>query len=196
MKKVISLILVVALFAGLAISASATAVVHEQCNPSLTEQASAIEIRGEVEHGLHRPGRGETACAQYTWATAAAAAAGNANDVMIINTETKANVRFKLGRTSCAEAITVDEMKAIIDADEEDDIKNLTVFYQRNVDASKAGTYDITLWPCNPERKSNQTLVVLFRPDGGEWGVLTTAKTKTAEGVSIAAGDIAVCMAW
>lgn len=75
--------------------------------------------------------------------------------------------------TTCKQAITNAELTAVCDANE--DIKNLTVFRQRNVTAEGAIDLSVKLWNCNPARKHNQAVVVLFRAEGAEeWTVVGT----------------------
>lgn len=195
MKKIVSLILAVALIATLAISASAaTVVVHDQ---------SAWEIQNQIEHGwcdflnnqagpfvgpgfmannvLYTSGR------DYVQTNVAACS----QMVQII----EAPEDMEQTWTTCAQALTIAQAKQI--CEDNDDINNLTVFRQRNV-ITAGGTLTLRLWPCDPARKANQSVVVLYQPEGGEWTVLGNQFGEKDITVALPAGcgAYAVCLGW
>ncbi len=181
MKKMISLILAVALIAALAISASATVVVHQQ------DGDDAIK---EIEHGLNwcailRLAPGFDAFYSAEWQP-------RTNDYVKFVTVPE---NTTLTRTGCDVAMTVAEGKAICEDNE--DINNLTVFRQRAV-ASDGGAMTIRLWPCDPANKANQSVIVLYRPAGGEWTVLGNQFGDRDITIDLPAGsgDLAVCLGW
>ncbi len=194
MKKVFSLILAVCLVASLAICASAakpTVVIHDQ---------TAWETQNKIEH---------LACkwldAQLDSFTTTEIANGQAYfgshwesldtgayvSILSITEETEQTL------TKCAEALTTKEGVAICEADER--LNNLTVFRQRNV-ANENGPIDITvkLWPCNPARKSNQAVVILFRAEGTEEWTVVGYNNETNECSATLPGNGAyvVAMVW
>ena len=97
--------------------------------------------------------------------------------------------------TSCAQAITAAELQAVVDADER--IENLTVFRQRNV-TTAGGTLSLRLWPCDPANKGNQSVIVLYRAEGGVWTVLANQFGTRDVTVTLPAGTgaYAVCLGW
>lgn len=181
MKKIVSLILAVALIAALAVSASATVVVHDQ---------TAWETQNQIEHGY---------CAD--WNITPGVWAGDlvrlTADLVKVNSITAGT---KQTWTKCDQALTIKEAKALCDGQT---IKNLTVFRQRNV-TNEAGCpidIDVTLWSCNPSRKSNQSVVVLFRAEGTcDWQIVD-ATVVDKEGKRVTAtlpgnGAYVVALAW
>ena len=188
MKKVMSLILVVALFATLAISASAaTVVVHEQ--------DTYLDVFQEVEHGWWFEGTWCGFLNTQTWGGdyAAWAVRTCADQVKVLSLTEGVGQTW----TKCAEAATVKEMKAVCEADER--INNLTIFRQRNVTDVPAEGADISvkLWPCAPDKHDNQATVVLFRAEGAkEWKVVGYAADKVCDAHLDGNGAYIVALAW
>lgn len=171
MKKAISLILAICLVAAMAISASAaTVVVHDQ---------TAEETMKQIEHARC----GEASREDYLKTT-------NYVKILSITDGTKQTL------TTCAQAITIDELQAI--CDENEDIENLTVFKQRNVKGDGAIDISVKLWPCNPQRKQNQAVVILFRAaDSEEWSVVGyNDESNECEATLAGDGAYVVAMAW
>lgn len=187
MKKIISLVLAIALMATLAVSASAVSgvvVVHNQCDPWCTQN--------QVQHGEH------TGLIGNLWGDhQCSLTADNGWSVRVSSWNTKLSNKpadLELTWTKCAEALTIKEMKAIV-ADAAD-INNLTVFYQRNFSTVTGGTMDVRLWTV---ARKNQSVVVLI-DEGEGWKVLAQGNP-TEKDVQVtlnaeSAGRIAVCLAW
>ena len=177
MKKVISLVLVVALFAALAVCASADVVPHAE------EPLTCAEWNWLWANGWMFGIPSTSVAVQWN---------DNIDDVKIVDiTE-----GVKQTLTTCKQAITADELKAVCEADER--IENLTVFRQRNVEEA-AGVVDISvkLWPCAPDRKPNQATVVLFRAEGTEeWTVVGYAADKVCDAQLSGNGAYVVALAW
>ena len=175
MKKVLSLVLVVALFAALAVFASADVVPHfhgwcpidnylwaEGWMPGVRSTTPAVEWNLVVD------------------------------SVKVVDITEGAKQTF----TSCDQAITGAELQAVCDADER--ISNLTVFRQRNIEEAE-GAVDISvkLWPCNPEKKPNQATVILFRAEGTEeWTVAAYEASSDASATLAGNGAYVVALAW
>ena len=189
MKKIVSLILAVCLVASLAICASAAKPVI------VTHDQSPWETQNRIDHGQNLIEDGSTFCAEYNLLGISAYALTNQTvdyvKVLSITDETEQTL------TKCAEAMTTKEGVAVCEADER--LNNLTVFRQRNV-ANENGPIDITvkLWPCNPARKSNQAVVILFRAEGTEEWTVVGYNNETNECSATLPGNGAyvVAMAW
>lgn len=189
MKKIVSMAMAAAVVASLAVPASAaTVVVHEQ---------NAWETQNQIEHGFGRCGAEHTVCGHLNnmvggRAIASAMVRKSAEQVKVLS------ITEGVGQTwtKCDQAITIKEMKAVCEAN--DDINNLTVFRQRNVvNAEGAVELSVKLWPCAPDKHSNQATVVLFRAEGeSEWTVVGTAKDKVCDVVLPGNGAYVVAMAW
>ncbi|MDY4221146.1 MAG: hypothetical protein SOX71_01400 [Candidatus Faecousia sp.] len=190
MKKVISLILVVALFATLAISASAaTIVVHEQ---------NGWETQNQIEHGdgfcaFLNELPADVASAYLEWVYADDGSSRWSVDTVKVLSITEGVTQTA---TKCAEAATIKELKAVCEADER--INNLTVFRQRNiVDAEGAVDISVKLWPCAPDKHPDQATVVLFRGEGEEsWTVVGYAADKVCDATLPGNGAYVVALAW
>ena len=193
MKKVISLVLVVALFAALAVCASAEVVPHD-CSqdagynwlwengifPGVSSTWPAVPERDKLD--------------LWVWDGSRFVEGGNVviDDVKVLDITEGAKQTF----TSCAQAITAAELQAVCDADER--INNLTVFRQRNIEEAE-GAVDISvkLWPCNPEKKPNQATVILFRAEGTEeWTVVAYEAANEATAQLTGNGAYVVALAW
>ena len=180
MKKVISLVLVVALFATLAVFASADVVGH----PHGFCQA----LNDAYNWPLATPGF-------QAWIVdiARSEVIGCADEVKIVDiTE-----GVKQTWTSCAQAITDEELQAICDNNTYG-IANLTVFRQRNIEEAE-GAVDITvkLWPCNPDKRPNQATVILFRAEGStDWTVKAYEASNEASAQFEGNGAYVVALAW
>ena len=176
MKKVLSLVLVVALFATLAVCASADVVTHS-CWCAWDNYWYVNLSFGQFD--IH--------------STDYAVTFNNVIDsVKIVDITEGAKQTF----TSCAQAITADELQAVCDSDER--ISNLTVFRQRNIEEAE-GPVDISvkLWPCNPEKKPNQATVILFRAEGTEeWTVVAYEASSDASATLTGNGAYVVALAW
>ena len=185
MKKVISLILVVALFATLAISASAaTVVVHEQ--------DTYLEIFQEKEHGNGWCAHLNNVVWGGDYAAWAVRESSQQVKVLIL-TEGVAQ-----SWTKFAEAGTVKEMKAVC-ANNEYGIENLTIYRQRNVTnvPAEGAEISVKLWPCAPDKHANQATVILFRAEGAEeWTVVGYAADKVCDATLPGNGAYIVAMAW
>lgn len=180
MKKAISLILAICLVATMAVCASAAkpnVVIHDQ-NEWENEHGVEHARCGEYNNHTVDPGVLVRKTADYV-------------KVLDITDETEQTW------TKCAEALTTAEGVAICEADER--LNNLTVFRQRNV-TNPNGAIDITvkLWPCNPERKSNQAVVILFRAEGTEaWTVVGYNNESNECSANLPGnGAYVVAMAW
>lgn len=180
MKKAISLILAICLVATMAVCASAAkpnVVIHDQ-NEWENEHGVEHAWCGEYNNHTVDPGVLVRKTADYV-------------KVLDITDETEQTW------TKCAEALTTAEGVAICEADER--LNNLTVFRQRNV-TNPNGAIDITvkLWPCNPERKSNQAVVILFRAEGTEaWTVVGYNNESNECSANLPGnGAYVVAMAW
>lgn len=95
--------------------------------------------------------------------------------------------------TTCALAVTAKELDAC--AEEVEGFKNLTVFRQREVSAEEEVELSVKLWPCG---KKNAT-VVIFRAEGtDEWTVVGCGEKgdKVVDCVLPGSGSYAVCLAW
>ena len=175
MKKVLSLVLVVALFAALAVFASADVVphFHDWC-----PIYNWVWDNGGI---LNLPST--TPAIQWNAAI---------DSVKVVS------ITEGVGQTltSCDQAITASELQAVCDADER--ISNLTVFRQRNIEEAE-GAVDISvkLWPCNPEKKPNQATVILFRAEGTEeWTVAAYEASSEASATLAGNGAYVVALAW
>ena len=185
MKKVVSLILVVALFASLAICASAAKpviVVHDQ---------TPEETQKEIEHGW---------CAQWNQDALKNNKVVNSGALVRMSADQVKVLSITEGTeqtwTTCAQAATVKELRAVCEADER--LNNLTVFRQRNVTAEGPIDIEVKLWPCNPVRKTNQAVVILFRAEGTEgWEVVGYNNESNVCSATLAGnGAYVVAMAW
>ena len=179
MKKAISLILAICLVAAMAVCASAAKpviVVHDQ---------SPWENEHGVEHNW---------CGNYNgFVDAGTLVRQTADYVKVLDITDETEQTW----TKCAEALTTAEGVAICEADER--LNNLTVFRQRNV-TNPNGAIDISvkLWPCNPERKHNQAVVILFRAEGTEeWTVVGYNNESNECSANLPGnGAYVVAMAW
>lgn len=175
MKKVISLVLVVALFAALAVCASATVVT--------TTGHCAFYNNAWSNETWTRGLRSTLPAVQWNDVI---------DDVKVLNITEGAKQTF----TSCKQAITGAELKAVVEADER--INNLTVFRQRNIEEAE-GAVDISvkLWPCAPEKRAAHATVVLFRAEGTEeWTVVGYAADKVCDATLSGNGSYVVALAW
>ena len=175
MKKVISLVLVVALFAALAVFASADVVPHFHGWCPWDNYAWANGWMGDLSSTYPAVQWNEVI-----------------DSVKVVDITEGAKQTF----TTCAQAITADELQAVCDADER--ISNLTVFRQRNIEEAE-GAVDISvkLWPCNPEKKPNQATVILFRAEGTEeWTVVAYEASSDASATLTGNGAYVVALAW
>lgn len=147
MKKVISLVLAIALFAALSVVAFAEVETHYDgyCHPTFWTN----------------PGK-DNKIDVWPWVN---------NGVGITEDQFKAVVRessdhvdvtmpagMELSWTSHKEAITAADLEAFTD------YENLTVFYQRMVKTPAAGEMTVKLWDCQP--KKDQQVVVLAHANG------------------------------
>lgn len=177
MKKVISLVLVVALFAALAISASAAVVPHYDGFDPLFNW---MWMNDPSVQGL------SSTTPATTWNLVW-------QDTQVLSITEGVGQTF----TSCKQAITADELQGIVDANDYG-IKNLTVFRQRNVVGAE-GEVELTvkLWPCAPTKRPAHATVVLFRAEGEEtWSVVGYAADKVCDAVLPGNGAYVVCLAW
>lgn len=187
MKKMISLTLVIALFATLTVCASADVVPHDDwfCDPqSYMLEDDVMEWLLLVDPDCNWVG---IIAEGAKWETQ-----GCADAVMLVEKPEDMTQSW----TSHKQAITAEEMQAICDANE--DINNLTVFRQRNVN-TEGGEMTLTLWGCNPAKIANQAVVVLYRAaESEEWSVLGINSDDKTVTVSLPAGEGAyvVCLAW
>ena len=197
MKKVISLILVVALFAALAICASADVVPHDHSDDAFYNYLWSENPDGVVT-GVSStwPALPDTdALVMLEWVDGTGwVPMGNTalNDVKVLSITEGA----KQTLTSCAQAITAAELQAVVDADER--IENLTVFRQRNIEEAE-GTVDISvkLWPCAPDKHPAHATVILFRAEGEEtWTVAGYAADEVCDATLTGNGAYVVCLAW
>ena len=176
MKKVLSLVLVVALFAALAVGACADVVPHD-CWCAWDNYFYVNWSLGQFD--IHST----TYAVEWNEVI---------DDVKVLDITEGAKQTF----TSCAQAITAAELQAVCDADER--INNLTVFRQRNIEEAE-GAVDISvkLWPCNPEKKPNQATVILFRAEGTEqWTVVAYEAANEATAQLSGNGAYVVALAW
>ncbi len=161
MKKVISLILAICLVASMAVCASAAKPVI------VTHDQSDWDTQNRIDHGYYDGV--STYCSLYNgYVDAGDLVRLTADYVKVLDITDGTEQTW----TKCAEALTTAEGVAICEADER--LNNLTVFRQRNV-TNPNGAIDISvkLWPCNPEKKTNQAVVILFRAEGAEeWSVV------------------------
>ena len=165
MKKVLSLVLVVALFAALAVCASADVVTHScWCAWDNFWYETLALAQLDIPNTVFAVEANELV-----------------DSVKIVDITEGAKQTF----TSCAQAITADELQAVCDADER--ISNLTVFRQRNIEEAE-GAVDISvkLWPCNPEKKPNQATVILFRAEGTEEWVVAAYEASSEASATLA----------
>jgi len=175
MKKAISLILAVCLVAAMAISASAAAPTvvghnHDLCN-------FLYFVVNNVPNNNWSPSWGALLSADNV-------------SVLDITEGTEETL------TSCAQAITEKELVAVCEGNEA--INNLTVFRQRNVTNDTPINISVKLWPCNPVKKTNQAVVVLFRAEGDEtWSVVGYNNTDNVCNATLpSSGAYVVAMAW
>ena len=176
MKKVISLVLVVALFAALAVFASADVVPHFHGWCPLDNYAWA--------NGWMAGVRSTTPAVEWNEVI---------DSVKVVDITEGAKQTF----TSCDQAITAAELQAVCDNNTYG-IANLTVFRQRNIEEAE-GAVDISvkLWPCNPEKKPNQATVILFRAEGTEeWTVAAYEASSEASATLAGNGAYVVALAW
>ena len=177
MKKVLSLVLVVALFATLAVCASADVVTHSCWCAS---DNFWYETLGLAQLDIPN--------------TIFAVEWNNVIDsVKVVDITEGAKQTF----TSCDQAITAAELQAVCDNNTYG-IANLTVFRQRNIEEAE-GAVDISvkLWPCNPEKKPNQATVILFRAEGTEeWTVAAYEASSDASATLAGNGAYVVALAW
>ncbi len=188
MKKVISLVLAIALFATLSVVAFAEVETHYDgyCHPYFGEMLvyEESDLDGElklVEDGVWPyMNNGE-----FITEDEFKAAVRLSSDQVDITMPAGMQVRW----TSHNEAITAADLEAFTD------YKNLTVFFQRMVKTNVAGEMTVKLWPCQP--KKGQQVVVLALVDGAwiDLAPMTGDKTVTVtvpEGVE----SIVVCRAY
>ena len=176
MKKVISLVLVVALFAALAVGACADVVPHDCWCAWDNFWYDTLSLG---QYGVR--------------STTYAVGWNNViDDVKIVDITEGAKQTF----TSCAQAITAAELQAVCDADER--INNLTVFRQRNIEEAE-GAVDISvkLWPCAPDKHPAHATVILFRAEGTEeWTVVAYEAANEASATLTGNGAYVVALAW
>ncbi len=219
MKKIISMILVIALFASLAVGASAKAWGHKDHGPH-------HKVENFVEHaylpGYTLPGE---LCAEMNdgaWVYQWEDQAGNlivdkdGNPVWFTSKEiTDMEYRrsstmtkilslsegVKLERVNCTQAIGYADMEAAVaewnaTADEDHQIKHMTVFKQRNLNTDGCeGDVEVSvkLWPA---AKKNAVVVLAEVED--TWKIVTVSDVGTDEATANVTGatGFAVCMTW
>ncbi len=211
MKKIISMILVIALFASLAVAVSAHSgekypenFVEHAYIPLEVNQIGGIDWKGTPggicnfyelmdDNGwLAFDGKNWVAAGTY-FATQEYRRSSDMTDILAQPKD------VTLGRVKCAEAITSDEMEAAVTewnaAHPDQEIKHMTVFWQRNLAGVKDGdTIDVKLWPA---AKKN-AVVVLTEVDGC-WKIVAVSavgeEVVTAAPLTGATG-MTVCMTW
>ena len=193
MKKVVSLILVVALFATLAVAASADVVTHAHNeDPSWLGEFPWIAVDCDtltsIYHDATQPW--EQALA-VDWATALVRWSAQQVKVLDITDGVKQTW------TTEAQAITADELTTICENNEYG-IENLTVFRQRNVSGAEGEIeLSVKLWPCAPDKQEAHATVVLFRAEGAEeWTVVGYAADKVCDATLAGNGAYVVALAW
>lgn len=207
MKKVLSLVLVVALFASLCVFASADVVPHAHneefsiigdldliLDPDYSVAdgdypviAYGCEVLNEAYNTATQPWMQEFV---VTWAQGQVR--WSAQQVKVLDITEGAKQTW----TTEAQAITAAELQAVVDADER--INNLTVFRQRNIEEAE-GAVDISvkLWPCAPDKHEDHATVVLFRAEGTEeWTVVGYAADKVCDATLSGNGAYVVALAW
>lgn len=212
MKKIISMILVIALFASLAVGASAKAWGHKDHGPhhkveNFVEHAylPGYTLPGEICADLNNDGYwyvefnelGEIV-AVYNHKEYTDKEYRRSSDMTKILSLSEG---VKLGRVTCTEAIGYADMEAAVaewnaTADEDHQVEHMTVFKQRNLNTDGCeGDVEVSvkLWPA---AKKN-SVVVLGEFDGC-WKVVTVSDKGTDEASANLTGatGFAVCMTW
>ena len=222
MKKIVSMILVIALFASLAVAVSA----HSPMNKveSFIEHAYTPAVGSEYMGGW--PGDWCKRFNNVNWANAGAVFVYERVDGETIKNADGSDRLFtikeicdleyrrssdmtkilskpekvELGRVSCAEAITSDEMKAAVEAwnaaaDEDHQIAHMTVFKQRKLTGVQDGdTIDIRLWPVG---KKNAAVVLTQTAEGWKIVAVSDKNEDTVMGADLTgATGFVVCMTW
>lgn len=224
MKKIVSMILVIALFASLAVGASAKDWGHKDHGPM-------HKVENFVEHA-YMPGSNQFGdkpgyiCADFNnkdqvWVCI------DENGDLVVDEKTGSPVLYtgkqicdmeyrrssdmtkilsltegaKLGRVTCTEAISYAEMEAAVaewnaTADEDHQVKHMTVFKQRNLDtAACEGDIEVSvkLWPA-----AKKNAVVVLAETNDVWKVITVSDVGTDEATANVTGatGFAVCMTW
>jgi len=185
MKKIVSMILVIALFASLAVVVSAHGPMHKVEN--FVEHAYIAGPNGT------KPG---AICAAIPDLNAATAAVRSSSPMTKVMNLTEG---VEMQWVTCKEAISMADMQAAAEAwnataDEDHQIAHMTVFKQRKLTGTENGAAaDIQLWTVG---KHNSVVVLTQNAEG--WKVVTVSD-KDVDTVSVdltAATGFVVCMTW
>ncbi len=211
MKKIISMILVIALFASLAVGASAKAWGHKDHGPH-------HKVENFVEHayipGVTLPGE---ICAENNMGDYWYVEFNDQGEIVATYTSKEYTDKeyrrssdmtkilslsegVTLGRVTCTEAIGYADMEAAVaewnatNADQE--IKHMTVFKQRNLNTDGCeGDVEVSvkLWPA-----AKKNSVVVLGEFDGVWKIVTVSEMGTDEATANVTGatGFAVCMTW
>ena len=195
MKKVVSLVLALALFAALAVGASADVVPHahhvDPCASDVGEWPWVLvdddlltTIYNLTDYPEIQAAVVEQVQAQIRY---------SAQQVKVLDITDGVAQTW----TTEAQAITADELTAICENNEYG-IENLTVFRQRNVSGAEGEIeLSVKLWPCAPDKHEAHATVVLFRAeDAEEWTVVGYAADKVCDATLAGNGAYVVALAW
>lgn len=178
MKKVISLVLAIALLATLSVAAFAETHDDRYCHVhTFKETPDAPAVDYVVKKGDEEVVVGWVYAPDYVKAVC-----NESSDHVDI---TKNDSRITMTMPAHKDAVTQAELNAI-----KGDYKDLVVFLQRNVD--KAGSFTAKLWDCQPKR--GQDIVVLAEAADSTWTVVASANANTVD-VTLPDGTVsfAVC---
>lgn len=180
MKKVVSLILVIAMIASLAVAASA-----------LHSTSTSF-----VEHGRHDDCTEACGLGHHChWLSSIPVAGLAAAEVAACSENVKVlsiTEGTKQTWTSCKQAITAAEMKA---ACEETELKHLTVFRQRNVEAEGEIELSVKNWQTG---KKNCTVILFKGVEDEAWSIVGVSEMgdKDCSAVLPGSGAYVVAMSW
>ena len=191
MKKIVSMILVVALFASLAVVVSAHGPMHKV--ESFVEHAYLPGLN-QVETDLgDKPGEICAALETLNDATAAVRSSSPMTKVMNMTDG------VKMEWVSCKEAISMADMQAAAEAwnataDADHQIAHMTVFKQRKLTGTEAGAEaDFLLWTVG---KKNAAVVLTQTAEGWKVVAVSDKNVDTVHADLTAATGFVVCMAW
>ncbi len=185
MKKIISMILVVALFASLAVVVSAHGPMHKVEN--FVEHAYIAGPNGT------KPGQ---ICAAIPTLNAATAAVRSSSPMTkVMNLTDGVDMEW----VSCKEAISMADMQAAAEAwnaaaDEDHQIAHMTVFKQRKLTGTEAGAEaDFLLWTVG---KHNSAVVLTQTAEGWKVAAVSDKNVDTVHADLTGATGFVVCMTW
>ncbi len=184
MKKVISLVLAIALLATLSVVAFAETHCEEYCHVHTfkeTPDPASAPIAPYVEKV-----NGNDTVVGWVYDPDYVKAVCNESSDHVDITDNDSGIKMTM--PAHKDAVTQADLDAV-----KGNHKDLVVFYQRDVD--KAGSFNVKLWDCQPAK--GQNVVVLVKGSNGVWTLLVDVNADTVS-VTLPVGTIsfAVCRSY